>query len=121
MFSVCVTIGGCYPKCCCKNLKIFSTPQEAILAYQLRNINIQEKIKVRADQWLEKKLKANGNLHIATDWKDYAEWIVDIMSKSPEFSKLPESAPHSRPTTKFEKRGIDLGHGVWDLIYSKNC
>jgi len=41
-------------------MRVFSSPQEAILAYQLGNVNVQQKIKVRADDWLEKKLKAAG-------------------------------------------------------------
>jgi len=69
---------------------------------------------------LAKKLKANGKLHIATDWKNYAEWIEEVMADSPQYVKLPEDTPHQRPTTKFEKRGLKLGHGVWDLIYIKN-
>jgi len=68
---------------------------------------------------LAKKLKSNGRLHLATDWKNYAEWIKEIMSASPDFSKLPDDTPHQRPTTKFEKRGMDLGHGVWDMIYAR--
>ncbi|WP_455366015.1 tRNA (guanine(46)-N(7))-methyltransferase TrmB, partial [Kaarinaea lacus] len=68
---------------------------------------------------LSKKLKPRGMVHIATDWKNYAEWIEEIMDGHPDFSKLPADTPHQRPTTKFEKRGIKLGHGVWDLIYKK--
>ena len=68
---------------------------------------------------LAKKLKSNGRLHLATDWKNYADWIKEIMSASPDFSKLPDDTPHQRPTTKFEKRGMDLGHGVWDMIYAR--
>ena len=69
---------------------------------------------------LAKKLKSKGTLHIATDWKNYAQWIEDVMTGNSDFSRLPENTPHQRPTTKFEKRGIELGHDVWDLIYIKN-
>lgn len=69
---------------------------------------------------LAKKLKSKGTLHIATDWKNYAEWIEEVMTDSPQYLKHPEDTPHQRPTTKFEKRGVKLGHGVWDLIYIKN-
>lgn len=68
---------------------------------------------------LSKKMKANGKLHIATDWKNYAEWIEDIIGRSPHFTRLAQNTPHNRPMTKFEKRGLDLGHGVWDMIYLK--
>ena len=69
---------------------------------------------------LAKKLKSKGTLHIATDWKNYAEWIEEALTEASNFSRLPEDTPHQRPTTKFEKRGLKLGHGVWDLIYIKN-
>lgn len=69
---------------------------------------------------LSQKLKAQGLLHIATDWKNYAEWIEEILAAKPDFSRLADNSPHQRPTTKFEKRGLKLGHGVWDLIYSKD-
>ena len=70
---------------------------------------------------LSKKLKPNGMLHIATDWKNYAEWIEEIMAASPYFLKPTEEAiSHQRPTTKFEKRGLKLGHSVWDMIYKRH-
>lgn len=68
---------------------------------------------------LATKLKTGGLLHIATDWENYADWITETMNSAKFFSRLPENTTHKRPLTKFEKRGIDLGHGVWDLIYSK--
>ena len=66
---------------------------------------------------LATKLKPQGKLHIATDWKNYAEWIEEVMAETPNFSKLPNDTSHQRPTTKFERRGLKLGHGVWDMIY----
>ena len=66
---------------------------------------------------LARKLKPEARLHIATDWKNYAEWIEDILKNNTYFSRLPANTPHQRTMTKFEKRGIELGHGVWDLIY----
>lgn len=69
---------------------------------------------------LSRKLGPNGKLHIATDWKNYAEWIEEIMKENPIFLRLPENTPHQRPMTKFEKRGLELGHGVWDLQYRKS-
>jgi len=68
---------------------------------------------------LSRRLKSQGTLHIATDWKNYMEWIEEIMTANHDFARLPDNTPHQRPTTKFEKRGIKLGHGVWDLIYKK--
>ena len=69
---------------------------------------------------LAQKLKAGGILHIATDWENYAEWIKEIMDKRTDFNRLPKGTNHQRPMTKFEKRGLNLGHGVWDLLYSRS-
>jgi tRNA (guanine-N7-)-methyltransferase len=69
------------------------------------------------------RLKAGGIFHMATDWEPYAEHMAEIMEASTEFSSLADSPysakPESRPTTKFERRGLKLGHGVWDLLYEK--
>jgi tRNA (guanine-N7-)-methyltransferase len=73
---------------------------------------------------LAQKLKPNGYIHLATDWEEYATWMLDILKE--EFSIKNTSAtndfiprPEFRPLTKFENRGINLGHGVWDLIFTK--
>ena len=69
------------------------------------------------------KLKSNGLLHIATDWENYAEHIVDILSQHKQFKNTANkdyvARPDHRPVTKFEKRGQRLGHGVWDIIFRK--
>ncbi|HEU4709820.1 MAG TPA: tRNA (guanosine(46)-N7)-methyltransferase TrmB, partial [Methylophilaceae bacterium] len=68
---------------------------------------------------LSSKLKPGGYLHAATDWQEYAEWILEILKTEP---LLENSAadyapkPDYRPLTKFEKRGLRLGHGVWDIL-----
>jgi tRNA (guanine-N7-)-methyltransferase len=74
---------------------------------------------------LARKLKANGSLHLATDWKEYAENMMEVIEPLPEFRNA--IAPNhywsesTRPKTKFENRGRKLGHGVWDLMYKKNA
>jgi tRNA (guanine-N7-)-methyltransferase len=69
------------------------------------------------------RLKKNGLFHLATDWEPYAEHMAELMEASDEFKSLSESAysqkPEARPTTKFENRGLKLGHGVWDLLFKK--
>ena len=69
------------------------------------------------------RLKPQGIFHLATDWEPYAEHMAEVMEAHEEFvsmSATPFSGkPESRPTTKFEKRGLKLGHGVWDLLYEK--
>nr|WP_087039787.1 tRNA (guanosine(46)-N7)-methyltransferase TrmB [Psychrobacter sp. JB385] len=70
-------------------------------------------------------LKQGGWFHTATDWEHYAFWMVDVLDG---FEGLTNQAgagnftkrPDFRPMTKFERRGLDRGHGVWDLIYIKD-
>jgi tRNA (guanine-N7-)-methyltransferase len=67
-------------------------------------------------------LKPGGYIHVATDWEDYAEQILKVLSGE---SHLTNTAvgygprPEYRPMTKFEQRGLRLGHGVWDVIFRK--
>lgn len=75
-------------------------------------------------QLLTTKMKPGGFIHCATDWQDYAEHILDVLSAEPTLQNTQEDGgysprPLSRPLTKFEQRGERLGHGVWDLIFSK--
>ena len=70
------------------------------------------------------KLQANGFIHFATDWQNYAEQMLDVLKSavglhnvSPTNDYIPR--PDFRPLTKFEQRGHKLGHGVWDLYFIK--
>ena len=72
---------------------------------------------------LSKKLKNNGIAHIATDWENYAEHIMDTLESHPHFKNcagdhIYSVRPKNRPLTKFENRGQKLGHGVWDIIFT---
>lgn len=74
---------------------------------------------------LASRLQTGGVFHMATDWENYAEYMADVMQTSPDFVNLASQPPYSprpdtRPLTKFENRGLKLGHGVWDLLYQKN-
>ena len=74
---------------------------------------------------LAKKLKPDGTFHMATDWQEYAEHMAEVMEASDDFMTINDSGspyidrPDFRPITKFENRGLRLGHGVWDLIYKR--
>jgi tRNA (guanine-N7-)-methyltransferase len=75
-------------------------------------------------QQLRQKLKVGGRLHMATDWQDYAEHMLVVMSAADGFANTAASGdycprPDYRPETKFERRGLRLGHGVWDLVYKR--
>ena len=74
-------------------------------------------------QLLCTKLKSGAYLHLATDWQEYAEWVLDILKVEPLLKNSAKDyapKPAYRPLTKFENRGIKLGHGVWDLIFIRN-
>ena len=72
---------------------------------------------------LASKLQDNGIFHMATDWQDYAEHMAEVMQATKYFMSTADGPyierPDFRPVTKFERRGLKLGHGVWDLIYKK--
>lgn len=68
------------------------------------------------------KLKNNAQFHLATDWQNYAEHMMETLegnknfkNTQPDHTYIPR--PNFRPLSKFEKRGHRLGHGVWDLIF----
>jgi tRNA (guanine-N7-)-methyltransferase len=68
------------------------------------------------------KIKAGGYLHVATDWQEYAEWVLDVLKVEPLLKNTARDyaeKPAYRPLTKFENRGIKLGHGVWDLVFTR--
>ena len=73
---------------------------------------------------LTSRMAPNGLLHLATDWQAYAEHMLDVMESSPDWrNDITPGAyadkPHWRIETHFERRGLKLGHGVWDLLYRK--
>jgi len=71
------------------------------------------------------RLKPGGFFHLATDWENYAEHMLEVLTAVSDFDNLSENGdyiprPDSRPLTKFEQRGHRLGHGVWDLMFIRN-
>jgi tRNA (guanine-N7-)-methyltransferase len=77
-------------------------------------------------------MRADALLWLATDWEDYAQWMMEILDAEPGLSRVaePQVTPadaaadvesvHGRPRTRFEARGIRLGHQLWDLRYRRN-
>jgi tRNA (guanine-N7-)-methyltransferase len=71
------------------------------------------------------RLKTGGYIHMATDWQPYAEQMLEVLSAEAQLENTSTAAdgwaekPHYRRLTKFENRGIKLGHGVWDLVFRK--
>jgi tRNA (guanine-N7-)-methyltransferase len=74
---------------------------------------------------LANRLAANGTLHCATDWRPYAEQMLSVLSAEPQLVNASGAdfapRPSSRPLTKFEHRGLERGHGVWDLVFTKRA
>jgi len=69
---------------------------------------------------LAARLKPGGYLHCATDWQPYAEQMLQVLSAEPRLRNTADGyapRPDYRPPTKFEQRGLRLGHGVWDLVF----
>ncbi|MBM5571488.1 MULTISPECIES: tRNA (guanosine(46)-N7)-methyltransferase TrmB [Deefgea] len=87
--------------------------------------NKRRLIKPEFVQQLVTRIQSGGYLHLATDWEDYAVQMLTVLSAEPSLvntvtgSEGYAERPDYRPLTKFENRGIKLGHGVWDLVFQK--
>ncbi len=71
---------------------------------------------------LASRLAPGGYLHLATDWQNYAEQMLAVLSAEPLLANTVADyapRPDTRPLTKFEQRGLRLGHGVWDLVFRR--
>jgi tRNA (guanine-N7-)-methyltransferase len=70
-------------------------------------------------------MKPGAYVHVATDWQPYAEHILTVLQLEPGLVNASPRAdgyadqPAYRPLTKFENRGLRLGHGVWDLVFKR--
>lgn len=74
---------------------------------------------------LSSKLKPGGYIHLATDWEDYAIWMLNILNNNSNLVNTSATnnfipRPDYRPLTKFEQRGLNLGHKVYDILFTKN-
>ncbi len=68
------------------------------------------------------KLKKGGYLHLATDWAEYAEQMLLVLDQHAELENTAQAyapKPDYRPQTKFEARGLRLGHGIWDIVFKR--
>lgn len=72
---------------------------------------------------MRQKLAIGAVIHMATDWENYAEHMLEVLQAAADFKNTSESdyapRPEWRPLTKFENRGNNLGHGVWDLLFER--
>ncbi|QRF55403.1 tRNA (guanosine(46)-N7)-methyltransferase TrmB [Variovorax paradoxus] len=71
---------------------------------------------------LAQHLRPGGYIHCATDWQPYAEQMLEVLSAEPLLRNTAADyapKPDYRPLTKFENRGLKLGHGVWDLVFER--
>ena len=73
---------------------------------------------------LAARLAAGGYFHCATDWEPYARQMLEVLGAEPQLANTSDGyapRPAYRPLTKFENRGLRLGHGVWDLVFLKRA
>ena len=71
---------------------------------------------------LASRMKSGALLHACTDWEDYARQMLEVLAAEPALANTAPGyaeRPQTRPQTKFERRGLDLGHRVWDLVFRK--
>ncbi len=70
------------------------------------------------------RVAPGGYLHCATDWEPYAQQMLEVLGANPDLVNTASGyaeKPTYRPLTKFENRGLRLGHGVWDLVFRKKA
>ena len=74
---------------------------------------------------LSSRMKPGAYIHLATDWENYAEQMLEVLSAEDTLENTVDTGyaprPDFRPLTKFEARGLRLGHGVWDLIFKRKA
>lgn len=124
------------------NVKIIAADAVDVLLHMIEDHSINRMLVFFPDPWhkkrhhkrrliqpgfvrlLAQKLISDGIVHLATDWQPYAQWMLEVLENDPDFSNIAGQSnyckqPEYRPTTKFEIRGKNLGHGVFDIIYRR--
>ncbi len=117
------------------NLRLINQDAIDVMQHQLRDNCLAQIQLFFPDPWQKKRhhkrrilqsnfldlastrLRDGGHLHLATDWEDYAEHMQLEMQQRKDFT-LVTTDRGDRPVTKFENRGLKLGHGVWDFVYA---
>ncbi|MGQ9861735.1 MAG: tRNA (guanosine(46)-N7)-methyltransferase TrmB [Thiobacillaceae bacterium] len=123
------------------NLRIVQHDAQAVLAHMLEEASLDGVHIFFPDPWPKKRhhkrrliqphfvallasrLKPGGYVHLATDWEDYARQMLNVLSAEPSLTNTVDGyapRPPTRPLTKFEQRGLRLGHAVWDLVFRRN-
>jgi len=107
----------CLPDGCLDRLLLFFPDPWHKKRHHKRRI-----VRLEFIELVAQKLKPGGILHMATDWENYAEHMLEVMEQSAGFRNCAgvrqySEKPGYRPATKFERRGRKLGHGVWDLLF----
>lgn len=126
------------------NLRVSDHDAVEVLREQISAASLDEILVLFPDPWHKKRhhkrrliqppfvdllasrLKSGGVLHLATDWENYAQQMLEVLRGSPQlFTNLSATGdwmprPEERSPTRFEKRGARLGHGVWDLAFQRS-
>ncbi len=125
-----------------QNIRLFNCDANLVLADCLPDASLQRLQLYFPDPWHKKrhhkrrlvqaafierlrpKLRLGGLVHMATDWQHYAEQMLEVMQQAEGFENLAPDGrfcprPEFRPETKFERRGLRLGHGVWDILFRR--
>jgi tRNA (guanine-N7-)-methyltransferase len=128
----------------CDNVRILQCDAMELLRHHLPAGSLASLLLFFPDPWQKKRhhkrrivqaefaervhhaLIPGGLLHMATDWQDYAQQMLQVLSDHPGFvnrAGVGQFAPRpdDRPLTKFEQRGQRLGHGVWDLLFERQA
>jgi tRNA (guanine-N7-)-methyltransferase len=129
-------------QCAFQNLRVICSDAVDALRDHIADASFDEVLVFFPDPWHKKrhhkrrlieasfvalataKLRAGGTLRMATDWQAYAEQMLTVCNADPALESLSRDGtyvprPEFRPPTRFERRGERLGHGVWDLAYTK--
>lgn len=124
------------------NVRVYQHDAVEVLQHEIAEASLDEVRIYFPDPWHKKRhhkrrlvqaefialvcsrLRPGGRLHLATDWENYAEQMWDGLDAQPELTNSagPRGAlprPEWRRQTHFESRGLRLGHGVWDLVYTR--